>query len=44
MNFAAALRAAIRALTANVLRSMLTMLGIIIGVAAVIGYRRKSRA
>jgi putative ABC transport system permease protein len=36
MNFAAALRAAIRALTANVLRSMLTMLGIIIGVAAVI--------
>ena len=36
MNFWAALRAAIRALTANALRSMLTMLGIIIGVAAVI--------
>ncbi len=36
MNFAAALRSAGRALTTNLLRSLLTMLGIIIGVAAVI--------
>ncbi len=36
MNFLAALRSALRALTANALRSVLTMLGIIIGVAAVI--------
>jgi putative ABC transport system permease protein len=36
MNFLAALRSAIRALRANTLRSILTMLGIIIGVAAVI--------
>ncbi|MEY4651921.1 MAG: hypothetical protein RI884_502 [Pseudomonadota bacterium] len=36
MNTLAALRAALRALAANTLRSMLTMLGIIIGVAAVI--------
>ncbi|GAA4422936.1 ABC transporter permease [Acidovorax lacteus] len=36
MNLAAALRAAWRSLSANLLRSMLTMLGIIIGVAAVI--------
>ncbi len=36
MNFFAALRSAIRALAANTLRSILTMLGIIIGVAAVI--------
>ena len=36
MNFFAALRSALRALTANTLRSILTMLGIIIGVAAVI--------
>ena len=36
MNFFAALRSALRALAANTLRSMLTMLGIIIGVAAVI--------
>jgi putative ABC transport system permease protein len=36
MSFAAALRAAWRALSTNLLRSMLTMLGIIIGVAAVI--------
>ncbi|WP_332739369.1 ABC transporter permease [Hydrogenophaga sp.] len=36
MNFMAALRSAWRALASNALRSMLTMLGIIIGVAAVI--------
>ena len=36
MNALAALRSAWRALTTNLLRSMLTMLGIIIGVAAVI--------
>jgi len=36
MNFMAAVRSAWRALSANTLRSMLTMLGIIIGVAAVI--------
>jgi ABC-type antimicrobial peptide transport system permease subunit len=36
MNLQTALRAALRALTANLLRSVLTMLGIIIGVAAVI--------
>jgi putative ABC transport system permease protein len=36
MNFLAALRSAWRALAANTLRSFLTMLGIIIGVAAVI--------
>jgi putative ABC transport system permease protein len=36
MNFFAAVRSAFRALTANALRSILTMLGIIIGVAAVI--------
>ncbi len=36
MNLAAALRSALRALAANTLRSILTMLGIIIGVAAVI--------
>ncbi len=36
MNIFAALRSAWRALTTNLLRSMLTMLGIIIGVAAVI--------
>ncbi len=36
MNFLAALRIALRALAANTLRSVLTMLGIIIGVAAVI--------
>lgn len=36
MNFMAALRSALRALAANTLRSILTMLGIIIGVAAVI--------
>lgn len=36
MNGLAALRSALRALTTNLLRSMLTMLGIIIGVAAVI--------
>lgn len=36
MNFLAAFRIALRALTANALRSILTMLGIIIGVAAVI--------
>ena len=36
MNFVAALRSALRALAANTLRSILTMLGIIIGVAAVI--------
>ncbi|NJS37196.1 MAG: hypothetical protein HC765_13610 [Brachymonas sp.] len=36
MNSLAALRSALRALAANKLRSMLTMLGIIIGVGAVI--------
>ena len=36
MNAVAALRSAWRALTTHLLRSMLTMLGIIIGVAAVI--------
>ena len=36
MNFMAAVRSALRALAANTLRSVLTMLGIIIGVAAVI--------
>jgi putative ABC transport system permease protein len=36
MSFMAALRSALRALSANALRSVLTMLGIIIGVAAVI--------
>jgi putative ABC transport system permease protein len=36
MNLLAALRSALRALAANTLRSILTMLGIIIGVAAVI--------
>ncbi len=36
MNFMAAVRSAWRALASNALRSMLTMLGIIIGVAAVI--------
>ncbi len=36
MNFFSALRSALRALAANTLRSILTMLGIIIGVAAVI--------
>jgi putative ABC transport system permease protein len=36
MNFFAAIRSAFRALAANTLRSILTMLGIIIGVAAVI--------
>jgi putative ABC transport system permease protein len=36
MNFLTALRSALRALAANTLRSILTMLGIIIGVAAVI--------
>lgn len=36
MNSLAALRAALRALSTNMLRSILTMLGIIIGVAAVI--------
>jgi putative ABC transport system permease protein len=36
MNWLAALRSALRALAANTLRSILTMLGIIIGVAAVI--------
>ncbi len=36
MNYRAALRSALKALAANSLRSMLTMLGIIIGVAAVI--------
>ena len=36
MNVLAALRSALRALAANTLRSILTMLGIIIGVAAVI--------
>jgi putative ABC transport system permease protein len=36
MSFLAALRSALQALAANTLRSMLTMLGIIIGVAAVI--------
>jgi putative ABC transport system permease protein len=36
MNFTAAIRSAMRALSTNALRSLLTMLGIIIGVAAVI--------
>ena len=36
MNLHTALRAALRALTANLLRSVLTMLGVIIGVGAVI--------
>ena len=36
MNYQAALRSALKALAANALRSLLTMLGIIIGVAAVI--------
>jgi len=36
MNMLAALRSALRALATNLLRSVLTMLGIIIGVAAVI--------
>ncbi len=36
MNMLAAMRSALRALTTNLLRSILTMLGIIIGVAAVI--------
>ncbi|MDO8963012.1 MAG: ABC transporter permease [Coriobacteriia bacterium] len=36
MNFAESFRIALRALTANKVRSMLTMLGVIIGVAAVI--------
>jgi putative ABC transport system permease protein len=36
MNLLAAIRSALRALTTNTLRSLLTMLGIIIGVAAVI--------
>jgi putative ABC transport system permease protein len=36
MNLIAAVRSALRALTTNTLRSLLTMLGIIIGVAAVI--------
>ena len=36
MNALTALRSALRALAANALRSVLTMLGIIIGVAAVI--------
>ena len=36
MNTLAAFRSALRALAANTLRSILTMLGIIIGVAAVI--------
>ncbi len=36
MNFLAPFRIALRALAANTLRSILTMLGIIIGVAAVI--------
>ena len=36
MNTLAALRSALRSLSANTLRSILTMLGIIIGVAAVI--------
>ncbi|HYW56520.1 MAG TPA: ABC transporter permease [Polaromonas sp.] len=36
MNFLSAVRSALRALAANTLRSILTMLGIIIGVAAVI--------
>jgi putative ABC transport system permease protein len=36
MNFLAALRSALRALASNTLRSILTMLGIIIGVGAVI--------
>jgi len=36
MNFTAAIRSALRALSTNALRSLLTMLGIIIGVAAVI--------
>ena len=36
MNFSAAIRSALRALSTNALRSLLTMLGIIIGVAAVI--------
>ena len=36
MSFRAALRSALQSLATNALRSMLTMLGIIIGVAAVI--------
>jgi putative ABC transport system permease protein len=36
VNFTAAIRSALRALSTNALRSLLTMLGIIIGVAAVI--------
>ena len=36
MNFMSALRSALQSLAANALRSVLTMLGIMIGVAAVI--------
>ncbi|MFM2083583.1 MAG: hypothetical protein RLY95_401, partial [Pseudomonadota bacterium] len=36
MNLMTAIKSALRALAANTLRSILTMLGIIIGVAAVI--------